>query len=179
MKYWPVPDSYRKTVPRAGDPGSFWEDRGDRNHCGIDIYAPGKSAVLAFDHGTIAHVGIFTSPRDIPYWNVTQFILLRHENGLVVNYAELDEVLVGKGDIVRPGDVIGRVGSVLNSHKITNTSPCYIQTLKQNGHLSMLHFELYQGMPPPPRDYLGGNSFKPSRPRNLLDPTALLDDLIR
>ena len=179
MKFWPVPDSHNKTLPHSGDPGSFWEDRGDRNHCGIDIYAPRKSPVLAFDTGRIARMGIFTSPCDAPYWNLTYYLLIRHDDGLVSKYAELEEVLVKEGDVVRAGDMIGRVGSVLNPEKISANAPAYVQRLKENGHSSMLHFELYQGMPLPPHDYLGGNAFKPSRPLNLLDPKPFLDDLVR
>jgi murein DD-endopeptidase MepM/ murein hydrolase activator NlpD len=179
LKFWPVPDSYKKTLPLSGDPGSFWEGRGDRNHCGIDIYAPRKSAVLAVDTGRIAQVGMFTSPRDVPYWNVTYYLLICHDDGLVSKYAELEEVLVKEGDVACAGDVIGRVGSVLNPEKITANSPAYIQLLKENGHSSMLHLELYKGIPLPPHDYLGGNAFKPSRPLNLLDPKDFLDDLVR
>lgn len=178
MTFWPVPDSYKKTAPISGDPGSFWEDRGDRNHCGVDIYAPRRSPVLAVDTGRVAEVGIFTSPRDVPYWIVTFYLLIRHDDGQVSKYAELEEVLVEEGDIARAGDVIGLVGCVLNPEKITKNSPGYVQRLKENGNSSMLHFELYQGMPLPPHDYLGGNAFKPSRPSNLLDPKPLLDDAL-
>jgi len=87
-------------------------------------------------------------------------------------------VLIREGDVAHAGDVIGRVGSVLNPDKITANSPPYVQFLKENGHSSMLHFELYEGMPLPPRDYLGGNAFKASRPLNLLDPKPFLESLV-
>jgi murein DD-endopeptidase MepM/ murein hydrolase activator NlpD len=175
VKFWPVPDSYSKTLPAAGDAGSFWEDRGDRRHCGIDIYAPRKSAVLAVDSGRVEHMGIFTSPRDVPYWNVTYYLLICHDDGKVSKYAELGEVLVKEGVEVQGGELIGRVGSVLNPEKITANAPSYVQRLKENGHPSMLHFELYQGMPLPPYDYLGGNTFNAAKPSNLLDPKPFLD----
>ena len=175
MRFWPVPESYSKTLPASGDAGSFWEDRGDRRHCGIDIYAPRKSAVLAVDAGRVVQVGVFTSPRDVPYWNVTYYLLIRHGDGKVSKYAELEEVLVEEGVKVQGGALIGRVGSVLNPEKITTNSPGYVQLLKKNGHPSMLHFELYQGMPPAPHDYLGGNTFNAAGPSNLLDPKPFLE----
>ena len=135
--------------------------------------------MLAVERGRIAEVGIFTSPRDIPYWNVTYYLLLWHDDGRVSKYAELEEVLVKEGDKARAGDLIGRVGRVLNPEKITLDSPAYIQRLKQNGNSSMLHFELYEGMPLPPHDYLGGNAFKPSKPLKLLDPRPFLNDAKR
>lgn len=175
VKFWPVPDSYRKSLPQSGEAGCFWENRGDRRHCGIDIYAPPKSPVLAVDTGRVLRVGIFSSPEAVPYWNVTYFILIRHEDGLVANYAELEQALVKEGDAVRGGDAIGLVGAVLNAEKITESSPSYVQRLKGDGHSSMLHFELYQGLPLFPSNYLGGNAFSPSRPSNILDPTAYLE----
>jgi len=178
VKFWPVPGSFRRSLPTGGEPGSFWEDRGDRNHCGIDIYAPRKSAVVAIDSGRVSEVGVFTSPHDVPYWNVTCYVLISHDDGLTSKYAELEESLVKAGDIAKAGDVIGRVGCVLNPKKITSKSPLYVQLLKKNGNSSMLHFELYRGIPLQTGTYLGGNAFKPSRPLNLLDPGPLLDELI-
>jgi murein DD-endopeptidase MepM/ murein hydrolase activator NlpD len=177
MKFWPVPKSYNKNLPGPGDPGSFWEHRGDRNHCGIDIYAPCKSPVLAVDSGKVVEVGIFTSPQAVPYWNVTYYILVSHEDGLVSKYAELEEAVVKEGEEAVAGEVIGFVGSVLNPGKITESSPPYVRLLKGNGHSSMLHFELYKGLPLVTGKYMGGNSFNPAKPQNLVDPRPYLDGL--
>lgn len=177
MKFWPVPDSFNKKLPLPGDPGSFWEHRGDRNHCGIDIYAPCKSPVLAVDSGRVVEVGIFTSPEAVPYWNVTYYILLSHGDGLAAKYAELEKALAKAGDEVQAGEVIGLVGSVLNPEKITKSSPPYIQLLKGNGHSSMLHFELYRGLPLTAGKYLGGNCFNLAKPPNILDPRPYLEGL--
>jgi murein DD-endopeptidase MepM/ murein hydrolase activator NlpD len=178
MKFWPVPESYKKILPHAGNPGSFWEDRGDRNHCGVDVYAPRKSPVISVDTGRVIEAGIFTSPDTVPYWNVTNYILMRHKDGLVAKYAELEEAFLREGDMATAGEVIGLVGSVLNPDKITENSPHYIQLLKGNGYSSMLHFELYRGSPLLPFKYLGGNSFNPMKPPNILDPTTYLEKLI-
>jgi murein DD-endopeptidase MepM/ murein hydrolase activator NlpD len=176
MKFWPVPESHSRRLPQGGEPGSFWENRDDRYHCGVDIYAPKGSAVRAIEEGEVIDVGEFTSPEVLPYWNRTYYILVRHHDGVVSKYAELEKVNIRVGDFVRGGQVIGLVGSVLNPEKITETSPSYIRRLKENGNQSMLHFELYEGTPARPANYLGGNSFGGKKPKNLLDATSYLKD---
>lgn len=176
-KFWPVPASYCKELPREGTAGSFWENRGDRNHCGIDIYAPHGSEVLAVDSGRVLEVGVFSSPENVPYWNITYYILILHHDGLVSKYAELAEALVRRGDEVFAGDTIGRVGSVLDPQRIDESAPLYVRRLKENGHSSMLHFELYQGVPLHAGKYLGGNSFGACRSENVLDPGPYLEGL--
>ena len=61
MKHWPVPNSFSNKIPVQGTSGSFWENRGDRHHCGIDIYAPANSEVLSITDGMVMDVGIFTT----------------------------------------------------------------------------------------------------------------------
>jgi murein DD-endopeptidase MepM/ murein hydrolase activator NlpD len=174
MKYWPVPLSYEKTLPSRGSSGVFWEDRGDRHHCGIDIYAPTGCNVIAIEEGIVLETGVFTSPDGNPYWTITYFILIRHRSGLVAKYAELGEALVKSGEEVTAGQVIGRVGSVLDLDKIGEDSPLYIQDLKKTGKPSMLHFELYQSHPGMLDQYLGGNVFNRKMPDFLLDPSEYL-----
>lgn len=58
MRYWPVPDSYSKNIPLHGSSGSFWENRGDRYHCGVDIYAPPGSKVIAIECGEVIDLGV-------------------------------------------------------------------------------------------------------------------------
>ncbi len=178
MKFWPVPESYSKKLPEEGDPGSFWEDREDRHHCGVDIYAPKGSIVRAVEDGEVIDVGEFTSPNLIQYWNLTYFVLIQLENGSVSKYAELGEVLVKAREMVKAGQIIASIGSVLNPDKITQGSPSYIQGLRKNGHQSMLHFELYKGTPPSLESYLGGNCFGEERPEGLLDAASYLRDSV-
>jgi murein DD-endopeptidase MepM/ murein hydrolase activator NlpD len=174
MRCWPVPDSYAKALPENGAPGSFWEDRGDRRHCGVDIYAPKGSVVRAVEDGDIAEVGVFTSPDMIRYWNVSYYVLIMHANGLIGKYAEMGDVVVSPGQSVKYGQLIGHVGAVLNSEMVTDQSPPYILRLKENGHPSMLHFELHRGSHVVPESYLGGNVFLQSRPDHLVDGTGYL-----
>lgn len=176
MKYWPVPESYSTKPPEKGVPGSFWENREDRHHCGVDIYAPKGSKVQAVEAGEILEVGQFTSPELTPYWNVTYYILIQIKNGWVSKYAELGEVLVKAGERVRGGQVIALVGSVLNPDQIGEGSPPYIRRLRENGNQSMLHFELYEEKPSSSEHYLGGNCFRERKPDGLLDAAAYLRD---
>lgn len=173
MKYWPVPESYSKVVP-YNSPGCFWEKRGDRYHCGIDIYADEGSAVLCIEDGTVVDEGVFTSPEKVPYWNLTRYVMIRNKTGLVCRYAELGDVKVKIGESIKAAQLIGNVGVVLNSEKITQDSPIYIQKLKENKYMSMLHFELYKSVPKKMENYLGGNWFGDVKPENLLDPTDYL-----
>jgi len=174
--FWPVPESYCRRLPRPGEPGSFWEDRGDRHHAGVDIYAPGTASVVSIEDATVVAVHEFTSPDLNPYWNVTYSILTRNEQGLYLRYAELGSVCVEAGQKVRAGEVIGTVGSVLALDRIDSTAPLYIQRLKDRGNAAMLHFEMYdrQPRPLPPTLYLGGNYFQQEMPPGLLNPAKYL-----
>ncbi len=174
MKAWPVPESYEKVLPAEGAPGSFWEDRGDRRHCGVDIYAPAGSAVHAVEEGVVLRTAVFTSPEEVPYWNVTYEILVKQVDGLVARYAELGEVHVGEGDPVKTGQIIGVVGSVLNTEAISEEAPPYIQLLKRNGVSCMLHFEVFSGRPDLAPFYSGGNLFVSAKPEGLLDAAEYL-----
>jgi murein DD-endopeptidase MepM/ murein hydrolase activator NlpD len=177
-KKWPVPDSYSVILPEKETPGSFWKYRSDRHHCGIDVYAPVGSKVIAVESGKVIRSGIFTSPNLVPYWNTTYFVLLEHLSGFVSKYAEMGKIMVGDGEILESGQLIGFVGEVINLEKVTSESPPYIQELKKSGNKSMLHFELYQGYPIDNEEYLGGNIFNGSKPSNLLDPTEYLKDAV-
>ena len=68
MKQWPVPKSYNKKIPNNNESGSFWENRNDRYHCGVDIYAPKLSEVKSVENGRIINFGKFTSSDIIIFW---------------------------------------------------------------------------------------------------------------
>ena len=175
MKIWPLQAGGNRFIPRTG-PGSFWEDRGDRRHCGVDLYAPQGAAVLAMDGGVVVRVGIMTSPRKVPYWNTTRYVVVRH-GPVFVKYAELDRVDVRTGGKVAPGRKIGEVGLVLDTNRIRPDSPLYIRRLGGRNP-SMLHLEFFGNKPlTSHRLYLGGNWFGEGRPGGLLDPTPFLLEL--
>jgi murein DD-endopeptidase MepM/ murein hydrolase activator NlpD len=170
-----IPNNYR--VPQKGEAGSFWENRGDRYHCGVDIYAPENTEVLSIEDGIVVETGLMTSPYVLPYWNSTYYIIIEHRNGLFCKYGELAGLTLREGDRTESGQLIGYVGTVLNSEKIDESCPPYIQKLK-NENPSMLHFELWKDHPiPTDKNYLGGNWFSNEKPENLLDPTKFLESL--
>lgn len=171
---WPVPGSKTRELPKECEAGSFWEDRGDRHHCGVDIYADVGAEVVSVTPGKVLDSGIFTSPAKVKYWNVTYFIVIKGQDGLFYRYAEMKDVNVNIGDEVEEGQVIGHVGSVLNILKIDSTSPGYIQKLKDKKNPSMLHFEIFKKEPVRSKDYLGGNWFKDEKPEGILDPKEVL-----
>jgi murein DD-endopeptidase MepM/ murein hydrolase activator NlpD len=175
MKYWPVKESYSKKIPKGNEPGSFWCDRSGRYHCGADIYAPLGSEVVAVEDGEVIEVGVFTSPKKVSYWNTTYYILVKMNSDLYCKYAEIEDVQVKKGDIIKAGQCIAKVAAVINKELITEDSPRYIQELIEKGHDSMLHFELYKNKPVES----SGNWFGGRRPSNLLDPTGYLEELAK
>jgi len=177
MKHWPVPQSNTKNIPEPGQPGSFWEDRGDRHHAGVDMYAPAFSDVVAIEDGIVLEVSEFTSPKKIHYWNVTYSILIKTDNGIIHRYAELHDTQIKTGDQIKAGDLIGHVGVVLNLEKIDKNSPPYIQKLKSKGVPSMLHFEMLKEIPESTDKYLGGNFFRNEIPESLMDPTNYLNSI--
>jgi len=179
MKYWPVPKSYSKSFPNENTPGSFWEGRDDRYHCGIDIYAPVGSNVLSVYSGFVIEIGIFTDNKTIPYWNETKYIIIKNQDGIFCKYAELKDVEVKEKDFVKAGQLIGHVGLVLNNKKITKKSPLYIQKIKKKNNFSMLHFEAYKSLPLKNKKYLGGNWFGNKKPNNIINPSNYLKNIIK
>lgn len=158
LAIFPVPNAESKSLPQKGDPGSFGENRGDRIHCGTDIYAPFGSDVLAVESAEVIDMGVFTSPDIIPYWNKTYFIAAKSGEFIII-YAELGEVFVNKGETIERKQRIGSVGLVLNAEKIGNDAPDYIRSLKHNRHQSMLHLEIRKVPYLHIDNYLAGNYF--------------------
>ena len=177
-RLWPVPESYSKVVPGQGQPGSFWEDRQDRRHCGIDIYALHGAQVIAMESGSVLDTGVFTEKSIVHYWHKTYFVTIKSSNGLIYKYAELENLFSKKGEMVSSGDVIGRVGTVLNIAAVSEKDPPYIQALKRGCHNSMLHLEMYQNLPVEYENYLGGNLFNEFKPPNLLNPIELFQQTL-
>jgi murein DD-endopeptidase MepM/ murein hydrolase activator NlpD len=72
-------------------------------HSGLDFRAPTGERVLATATGTVATAG----------WNggYGRMVEIDHGNGYATRYAHLSEILVKEGQSVRPGQLIGRVGS--------------------------------------------------------------------
>lgn len=183
MRRWPLnliaPEkAHLRKVPQKGEAGSFWEERGDRFHCGVDLYAPENTEVLSIEEGVVSETGLMTSPEILPYWNPTYYVIIKNISGTFFKYGELAEGTVQKGDKVDSGQLVGYVGMVLNCAKVDESSPPYIRKLK-NKNPSMLHFELWKGKPiTSHRNYLGGNWFSEKKPENLIDPAEYLASIM-
>lgn len=72
-------------------------------HSGMDIAAPTATPVVAAASGKVILADNFYLSGNM--------IALDHGSGLITMYAHLSEILVENGDIVKPGQTIGRVGN--------------------------------------------------------------------
>ena len=176
-RYWPLPGT-EHTFPEEGRSGSFREDRGDRHHSGVDLYAHKGARVVSIEDGKVVSDGVFTSPDLVPYWNRTYQVTIAHASGVFCRYAELMDITVEADGKVYGGEVIGHVGEVLDMSLIGSGSPANIRALKERGSMSMLHFEVFTSHPGPDPNYLGGNWFSPDKPAHLLDPAMVLRDFL-
>lgn len=72
-------------------------------HTGVDIGAGSGTSIKAADSGTVVQAG----------WRggYGKTVVIAHGNGLATLYAHQSAILVGVGETVNQGDVIGRVGS--------------------------------------------------------------------
>jgi murein DD-endopeptidase MepM/ murein hydrolase activator NlpD len=174
MPTWPLPECPDRRIPVPGEAGSFWEDRGDRYHCGIDLYAPAGSRVAAIFAGMVLGTGMQTSPATVSYWNRTFYVLVKGNNGQIIRYAELGSLMVREGDHIKEGQCIGTVGAVIDPSRIDRQAPAYIHRLGAAAITSMLHLEVYTTLPGHCDRYLGGNWFGCENPSFLVDPAELL-----
>jgi murein DD-endopeptidase MepM/ murein hydrolase activator NlpD/SH3-like domain-containing protein len=95
---------------RERDIGSLYgapRDGGDRDHHGIDIFAPRGTPVVAVSEATVTRVQ--TTPRG---GNV---VWLRDARGNRLYYAHLDRQAVAEGMHLMPGDTVGFVGNTGNA----------------------------------------------------------------
>ncbi len=81
----------------------FGAKPGGKHNDGINIAVPVGSEVRASQNGVVAYAG--NELRG--YGNL---VLLRHDGGWMTAYAHNETLLVGKGDVVRRGQVISRSG---------------------------------------------------------------------
>lgn len=116
--------------PIHGTVTSPFGRRGSRMHDGIDIAAKRGTPIHAAADGVVVY-----SDRRLSGYG--RMIIIRHAGGMFTAYAHNERNLVRKGDRVKSGDVIGRVGSTGRA-----TGP-------------HLHFEVRRGTTPvDPKAYL-------------------------
>lgn len=84
--------------------GKFGPTKDNQRNDGINIAAPAGAPVLASAAGTVAYAG-----NELRGFG--NMVLLRHADGWVTAYAHNSALLVKKGDKVKQGQIIARVGS--------------------------------------------------------------------
>jgi murein DD-endopeptidase MepM/ murein hydrolase activator NlpD len=119
--------------PLRGEILSSYGPKGDGMHNdGINIAAPRGAPVRATADGVVAYAG-----NELRGFG--NLLLVKHADGWVTAYGHNDQLLVRRGDSVRQGQVIARVGST------------------GNVAMPQLHFELRKGTTAvDPRRHLGG-----------------------
>jgi murein DD-endopeptidase MepM/ murein hydrolase activator NlpD len=80
----------------------FFNDQERSPHNGLDIAAAEGTPVKAAASGTVIDAGDFFFSGNMIY--------LDHGQGIISLYAHLSEILVKPGDVVKQGDIIGKVG---------------------------------------------------------------------
>ena len=119
---WPV----RGTIV-----SDFGTKPGGLQNDGINIAAPRGTPIHAADGGVVVYAG-----NELRGFG--NLLLVKHRDGWVTAYAHAEELLVRRGDEVRRGQIVARVGSTGGV-----SSP-------------QVHFEVRKGSRPlNPRDYLG------------------------
>ncbi|HVO02455.1 MAG TPA: peptidoglycan DD-metalloendopeptidase family protein [Candidatus Cybelea sp.] len=140
-----TPDAAVQSAPAAGSGkgpfvwpvqgkviGTFGQTKDGLKNDGINIAAPAGAPVVAAADGVVAYAG-----NELRGFG--NMILIRHDGGFVTAYAHNDSLLVKKGDQVKRGETIARVGS---------TGAVFGP---------QLHFEIRKGTQPvDPMTYLGG-----------------------
>lgn len=89
-------------------------------HDGVDIAADTGTEILAFADGKVDYIGESEA--------YGQYLQLRHSNGVTTFYAHCSELLVQKGEHVKMGEVVARVGSSGNT-----TGPHLHMEMKKEG----------------------------------------------
>lgn len=140
--------------PKSGK-GFLWPVKGDviaeygttskgQHNDGINIAAPRGTPVLAAEAGVVAYAG-----NELRGFG--NLLLIKHEGGWMTAYAHNDTLMVKRGDVVKRGQKIAKVG---DSGGVTQPQ---------------LHFEVRQGTRAvDPATVLGGNSIPATAP---LDPS--------
>lgn len=72
-------------------------------HSGLDLLAPEGTPVEAVEAGTVAFAGEQGS-----YGNL---VVINHQGGSQSRYAQLQSIAVKTGQVVKPGELIGKVGT--------------------------------------------------------------------
>jgi hypothetical protein len=122
------------------DVSSPYGKRGSGFHYGIDIAANMGTNVLACWDGKVSFVSTSNAYSDYGY-----YIDIIHQNNIRTRYAHLSKILVKKGDTVKAGQVIGKIGNTghvtYNGVAVTG-SYSDPNSQRSKGLGSHLHFEI-------------------------------------
>lgn len=80
----------------------FFNEQERRPHNGLDIAASEGTPIKATANGTVLDAGNFFFSGNMIY--------IDHGQGIISLYAHLSKILVKPGDVVKQGDIIGKVG---------------------------------------------------------------------
>lgn len=99
-----LPVKHYQLSARFNDGGGHWSSG---HHTGLDFGDSVGVKVRAAKNGVVVKAGF-----DGPYGNS---IVIKHADGMKTRYGHLSKILVKKGDRVREGQLIGRVGDTGNT----------------------------------------------------------------
>lgn len=117
--------SFIRPVEGGAVSGRFGENRGNRNHAGIDFAVPVGTNVKSAQAGTVITAGTLPG-----FGNV---VIVDHGRGTTTRYAHLSQILAKKGDTVSQGQVIGLSGGAPGAQGSGNSRGAH------------LHYEVRQG----------------------------------
>lgn len=176
MKSWPLPDSFSNTLPRDGDRGSYWEDRHIGHNCGVDLFCPPNSEVLAIDSGVVLAISTFSEPSDEHCFESTLQCVIKCD-AIIYKYCFISEICVKLGQKVSAGDKLGICGVAINKQNINGTDPFYLREIAHNGNTSLLHLELFKAPVMEVRPYKFGNYMGDITPTSVINPVLYLSGL--
>lgn len=166
--HFPLPHNSCPGIPIKNHPGAFGAIRKYDHHCGVDLYCPEGTPVLAVEDGEIIIVEDFTgSKAGCPWWLDTMAVKVASPSGTICYGEIIPDVTSITGSKVHKGQRLGTVTSVLRPGK---ERPDIL------GHSrSMLHLQMYtRGT-----TYRDDNWTKEGRlPDNIIDPTPMILDSI-
>lgn len=178
MKSWPLPNSYEDKLPSDGDRGSYWEDRQIGFNCGIELFCPPNSEVLAIESGIVLDISTFSKIDDGHCLENTMQCVIK-SNSIIYKYCFLTEVNVKLGQKIDGGSKLGLCGVAIIKDKIKDTDPFYLREIAHNNLTSLLHIEIFKSPIMEVRPYKFGNYLGDIRPNSLLNPLLFLSGLTK
>jgi len=102
---WPLPDGQRRITQYYGETENSYRWYKGKPHNGIDVGAPIGTPVYAAADGRVVRVDY-----NGLYYQYGRYVLIDHGNNLSTLYAHLSQSVVGSGQTVVKGQLVGYVG---------------------------------------------------------------------